>query len=77
MLLRIYRFFLERDIMNYVSIFAFLLFTSCVNANTALPANRHIAVIGEAQLKAKPDIAVINLAVESLQASSLDAKKAR
>ncbi|KKM01665.1 hypothetical protein LCGC14_1792190, partial [marine sediment metagenome] len=47
--------------MNYVSIFAFLIFTSCVNANTALPANRHIAVIGEAQLKAKPDIAVINL----------------
>ncbi|HEA17232.1 MAG: SIMPL domain-containing protein [Pseudoalteromonas prydzensis] len=61
--------------MNYVSIFAFLIFTSCVNANTALPANRHIAVIGEAQLKAKPDIAVINLEVESLQGSSLDAKK--
>ena len=71
-----YKFrFLKRDIMNYVSIFAFLLFTSCVNANTALPANRHISVNGEAQLKAKPDIAVINLEVESLQGSSLDAKK--
>lgn len=61
--------------MNYVSLFAFLAFASFVNANTALPDNRHIVVTGEAQLKAKPDIAVINLEVESLQVSSLDAKK--
>lgn len=61
--------------MKYLSIFALLAFTSFANANTSLPDNRHISVIGTAQLQAEPDIAVVYLEVESLKTKSADAKK--
>lgn len=61
--------------MKYLSIFALLAFSFFSNANSGLPDNRHISVIGTAELKAKPDIAVIYLNVESLKAKSVDAKK--
>lgn len=44
-------------------------------ANTSLPGNRHIAVTGNAEMLAIPDIAVVNLTVESEKKTSLDAKK--
>ncbi|OUL56226.1 SIMPL domain-containing protein [Pseudoalteromonas ulvae] len=44
-------------------------------ANTALPNNRHVSVSGSAQVKAKPDLAMINLEVKSQQKTSLAAKQ--
>ena len=61
--------------MKYLSIFALLAFSSFLNANTSVPDNRHISVMGTAQLKAKPDIAVVYLEVASLKTKSVDAKK--
>ncbi len=61
--------------MKYLSIFALLLCAFFSNANNSLPNNRHISIVGTAQLKADPDIAVIHLVVESLKENSLDAKK--
>jgi len=54
-----------------------LLFVSAFSAfaNASLPDNRHIAVTGMAELSAKPDIATVSLAVESLQSESLAAKR--
>ncbi|WP_019028302.1 SIMPL domain-containing protein [Colwellia piezophila] len=61
--------------MKYLSIFALLAFSSFVHANNSLPNNRHISIVGTAQLKAEPDIAVIKLEVESLKTKSIDAKR--
>jgi len=61
--------------MKYLSIFALLAFSSFSYANNSLPNNRHISIVGTAQLKAKPDIAVIKLEVESLKTKSIDAKR--
>ena len=49
--------------------------TSAAFANNSLPNNRHIAVTGNAEMMAMPDIAVLHLNVESMQKTSLDAKK--
>lgn len=49
--------------------------TSVAYANNSLPTNRHIAVTGQAELVAIPDIAIVHLNVESMQKSSLEAKK--
>lgn len=54
---------------------AVLAFSSAVSANSSLPNNRHISVTGQAQLSAKPDIAVVHLQVESLNTESAAAKK--
>jgi uncharacterized protein YggE len=61
--------------MKHLSIFALLAFSSFSYANSSLPDNRHISIVGTAQLKAKPDIAVIKLEVESLKTKSIDAKR--
>ncbi len=61
--------------MKYLIMLALLAVCCFVHANSSLPNNRHISVVGNAQLKAKPDIAVIHLAVESLKTKSADAKK--
>jgi len=61
--------------MKYLSMFALLVFSSFSYANNGLPDNRHISIVGTAQLKAKPDIAVIKLEVDSLKTKSIDAKK--
>ena len=61
--------------MKLLSIVFLLFFSSISFANGGLHENRHIAVTGTAQLKAKPDIAIISLEVESLKGSSLDAKR--
>lgn len=54
---------------------ALLLFsTFLATANSALPANRHIAVQGSAELKTTPDIAVISFEVSNLQPTALAAK---
>lgn len=45
-----------------------------VSANSSLPATRHIAVQGTAELTTTPDTAVISLEVTSMQKSALDAK---
>lgn len=61
--------------MNYLSIFALLVFSALSYANNSLPDNRHVSIIGTAKLQAKPDIAVIKFEVESLKATSIGAKK--
>lgn len=61
--------------MKYLSVFVLLVFSSFLSANRGLPNNRHISIIGTAQIKAKPDTAVIYLEVESLKTKSIDAKK--
>jgi uncharacterized protein YggE len=61
--------------MKLLSIFALLAISSFTFANNSLPDNRHISIVGTAQLTAKPDIAVIKLEVESLKTKSIDAKK--
>jgi len=61
--------------MKHFRIFALLAFSSFSYANSSLPNNRHISIVGTAQLKAKPDIAVIKLEVESLKTKSMDAKR--
>jgi uncharacterized protein len=52
-----------------------LTFTHASFANTSLPANRHIAVTGSAEIMAMPDIAMVHFTVESIKKNSLDAKK--
>lgn len=61
--------------MKFLSIITLLGFSFLSFANTSLPNNRHISVVGSAQLKVIPDIAVIFLDVESLKTLSLEAKK--
>lgn len=61
--------------MKFLSIVSLLLFSTCCYSNSSLPNNRHISVVGTAQLKAKPDIAVIHLEVESFKTTSFEAKK--
>ena len=56
--------------MKYLSIFALLAFSSFSYSEGSLPNNPHISVVGTAQLKAKPDIAVIHLAVKSIKIKS-------
>tara|TARA_R110002126_G_scaffold150368_12_gene296635 strand:- start:1813 stop:2523 length:711 start_codon:yes stop_codon:yes gene_type:complete len=45
-----------------------------VSANSSLPATRHIAVQGTAELTTTPDIAVVSLEVISTQKTALEAK---
>lgn len=59
---------------HFLSLFLLALSTSSF-ANTQLPNNPHIAVVGSAQMMAMPDIAMIHLNVESVKKSSLDAKR--
>ena len=61
--------------MKNLSIFALLAFSFFSYANSSVPNNRHVSIVGTAQLKVKPDIAVIKLEVESLKVKSIDAKK--
>jgi len=52
-----------------------LTFSTLSVANNSLPNSRHIAVTGNAEMLAMPDIAVIHLNVESKKKTSLDAKR--
>ena len=61
--------------MKNILIFSLSLLSFCALANTALPNSRHIAVNGQAQVSAKPDLAIINLEVKSQQKTSLAAKQ--
>lgn len=61
--------------MKYLSIISLLACSFLVNANTPLPDNRHISIVGNAQLEAKPDIVVVSLAVESIKTKSVEAKQ--
>jgi len=61
--------------MKNLSLITLLAFSSVTYANSSLPNNRHVSVVGTAQLKAKPDVAVVQLKVESLKVKSIDAKK--
>ncbi len=61
--------------MKYLSFITLIVFPLFVNANNALPDNRHISLTGQAQLKAIPDTVVVSLIVESLKSKSSDAKK--
>ncbi|SFD58403.1 SIMPL domain-containing protein [Pseudoalteromonas denitrificans] len=60
--------------MKLLTSIAILAMSFTALANTQLPNNRHISVTGTAELSAKPDIAVINLHVESNNKTSLAAK---
>lgn len=60
--------------MKYFCLFALVAFSTLSHANNSLPNNRHIAVVGNAQISATPDIAVIHLEVESVKGSSAEAK---
>jgi uncharacterized protein YggE len=54
----------------------FLLFSPLTTfANSSVPANRHIAVQGTAEVLAKPDMAQISFEVISFKDKSLDAKR--
>ncbi|HCM47896.1 MAG TPA: SIMPL domain-containing protein [Colwellia sp.] len=61
--------------MKNLSILALLAFSSFSYANSSVPNNRHVSIVGTAQLKAIPDIVVIKLEVKSLKTKSIDAKK--
>ena len=61
--------------MKYLTLMALAALSFYSNANTNLPDNRHISIVGTAQLEAKPDIAVVYLEVESIKSQSADAKK--
>ena len=61
--------------MKYLIIYPLLLLSFFVHANTQLPDNAHISIVGKAQLKAKPDIVEVSLKVESLKIESAAAKK--
>jgi hypothetical protein len=61
--------------MKYLNIVVLLAFSFSSNANSSLPNNRHIALVGSSTIKVKPDIAVVYLKVESLKTKSSDAKK--
>ncbi len=60
--------------MKYLTVIAVLLLSSVATANNSLPENRHIAVVGTAELKTKPDIAVVHLDVQSIKTTSVAAK---
>ena len=60
--------------MNYITLALLLAASSLSFANASVPDNRHIAVVGRAQLEARPDIAVVYLQVESTNSSSAEAK---
>lgn len=67
-------------VMNHTSLISWVAFTaitisSTAFANSSLPNNRHISVTGNAQLSAKPDIAIVHLQVEDIQTESAMAKK--
>ena len=51
------------------------LFSFNLWAGSELPNNRHIAITGSASLTTKPDLAVIELNVESIEETSLAAKQ--
>lgn len=54
----------------------FLLFSPLTTfANSSVPANRHIAVQGTAEVLAKPDMAQISFEIISFKDKSLDAKR--
>ena len=54
----------------------FLLFSPLITfANSSVPANRHIAVQGTAEVLAKPDMAQVSFEVISFKDKSLDAKR--
>ncbi len=79
-IIQIYELFLLGTPMKRFTSIAFitlsaLTFSALSIANTSLPSNRHIAVIGKAEMMALPDIAIIHLTVESTKKTSLDAKK--
>lgn len=61
--------------MKFFTCLVLLSVASLSFANSSLPSNRHIVVIGSAEMMAMPDIAVLHLNVESSQKTSLDAKK--
>jgi len=61
--------------MKLFTCVALISISACSFANTSLPGNRHIAVTGNAEMVAIPDIAVVNLSVESEKKTSADAKK--
>lgn len=60
--------------IKYVTLALLLGTSSIALANNSVPDTRHIAVVGRAQLEAKPDIAVVYLQVESTKSSSAEAK---
>ncbi|WP_213999822.1 SIMPL domain-containing protein [Arsukibacterium sp.] len=60
--------------MKTLCISLLLLMTLPATANSSLPATRHIAVQGTAELTTTPDIAVISMEVTSMQKSALEAK---
>jgi len=62
-------------VMKLFTCVVLLSVSSLAFANTSLPPNRHIAVTGNAEMVAMPDIAVVHLSVESEQKTSSDAKK--
>jgi hypothetical protein len=68
-------FYHQGGLMQYVIVFVLSVVTFFTQANSSLPNNRHVLIVGSAKLNAKPDIAVISLAVESLKSQSLDAKR--
>lgn len=61
--------------MKYLITLSLFVFSFLASANTPLPDNRHISIVGNAQLEAKPDIVVVSLAVESIKTKSADAKQ--
>ena len=58
------------------TLISIILFVSAFTtlANGSLPANRHVAVQGSAELTARPDKALISFDVSSLQPTALEAK---
>ena len=60
--------------MKYLLIILFVI-SFTVHANNSLPNNRHISIVGQAKLKAKPDTVVVSLGVKSVKAESSAAKK--
>ena len=61
--------------MKLITTIFLTLFPLIIFANSSLPANRHIAVQGTAEVLAKPDIAKISFEVISSKDKSLDAKR--
>jgi hypothetical protein len=60
--------------MKQCLIISLLFFATAIQADSSLPDNPHIALTGTAQVKARPDIAVLHLVVESTEKRSQDAK---
>lgn len=61
--------------MKLITAIFLTLFPLITFANSSLPANRHIAVQGTAEVLAKPDMAKISFEVISFKDKSLDAKR--